>query len=75
MSRRWSNTITIVAFCLLVNHYFDHNLTVLFIAGTFSALYYAAMQLWGIKDKILMDYLQNKHLITKSSQIAPNNDK
>lgn len=43
--------IPIAGICVLCNFYFDHYLTILFIAGTFSALYYAAVQLWAIKDE------------------------
>ncbi|MCQ2266207.1 MAG: flippase [Bacteroidaceae bacterium] len=43
--------LPIVGICIFSNYYFDHFLAVLFIAGTFSVLYYAAMQLWTVKDE------------------------
>lgn len=52
--------LPIVGICLLTSHYFDHYLATLFIAGPISVLYYAAMQLWVVKDQDVLGILKKQ---------------
>lgn len=50
--------LPIVGICILSNYYFDHFLAVLFIAGTFSVLYYGAIQLWVVRDEEIVGLIR-----------------
>lgn len=49
--------LPIVGICILTAQSFSHYLTVLFIAGAASVVYYAAIQLWVVKDESVHDII------------------
>lgn len=58
--------VPIVVLCLLISQWFEHYLAILFIAGAVSVAYYAAIQLWVVKDEGTRD------IVTKiSNRIIP----
>lgn len=48
--------VPIVGICLLTVQSFNHYLAVLFIAGAASVIYYAAIQLWVVKDESVLEF-------------------
>lgn len=48
--------VPIVGICFLTVQSFTHYLAVLFIAGAVSVIYYAAIQLWVVKDESVLEF-------------------